>query len=127
MKTHKKETRKGRSAPAKVEFVAYVRYVLTNEWKAKIRDSHMTAADAFDFLCVNVEAGYRVGLNWDAESGCYLATMFDNDHDRPTAGYILSARHTDPVRVVATLRFLHEVAFAQGWPLAVQQALDYDW
>lgn len=123
---------KGKAKPVKtrrerVDFVAYVRYVLTREWRESVNANLCGYEEALLWLEKQVEADYKVTIAWDYESECYSIGLFDNDPNRSTRGYILSSRHNDLCKCVSVLRFLHEVAFESGWPMTTAAREEISW
>jgi len=100
-----------------VAYKGYIPVYLSDEQKNQIKQNLPTGKDIFNKLDRFVEDGYRFTLAWDDFNNCINASLFDNDVRRPAAGYILSAKHVELVVCLATLVYLHEVVYPDGWDI----------
>lgn len=108
---------KSPNKPVKVPFVGYVRWYLSDELKTAVKANIPTHEQACGHLERYVQDAYRYTIAWDDYADCYNVSLFDSNPRRPSAGWILSARHNDLLIATALLIHLHEKVFADGWDL----------
>jgi len=100
-----------------VPYKGYIPVYLNDDQKAVIKTALPTGKDILNKLDKYVEDGYRVTVAWDDFNNCVNCSLFDTDVRRPSAGYILSAKHVELLVCLATLVYLHEVVYADGWDI----------
>lgn len=98
-------------------YQGYVPVYLDDKAKKAIKANLGTMEQVFDKFTKYVEDGYRLTIGWDDYNECMSASLFDLNHKRPTAGYILAAKHQDLLTAVNTLIYLHEKVYPDGWDI----------
>lgn len=101
----------------KVQFAGYVKWYLTDAIKDAVKANIPTHEQACGHIERYIQDAYRVTASWDDYADCYQVSLFDTNPRRPTAGWILSCRHSDILVAYALLIHLHEKCFADGWDL----------
>lgn len=98
-------------------FRGYIPVHLTDKEKQDVKSNPGTPEQRCDRIIKYVEAGYRFTAGWDDYNECISASLFDTDVRRDTAGYVLSAKHSEFSTAIDALIYLHEKVYADGWDI----------
>lgn len=98
-------------------FQGYVPVYVDDKSKASIKKNLGTPQDFCNRFIKYAEDGYRVTISWDDYNECMSCSLYDTKSSRPSAGYVLAAKHVDLVVAISTLIYLHEVVYADGWDI----------
>lgn len=110
------------------KFNGYIPVYLDEKAKKAIKANMPTIEELWNRLNRFAEDDYRVTLGWDNYNECYSVSLFDCDARRATAGYVLSAKHSDLLVAASSLVYLHEKVFPDGWDIErVGKQDDVNW
>lgn len=106
---------KKRQAVKTAQFVGYIPVHLIEKEKKQIKANPGTPEHHLDRFAKYAEDGYRLSIGWDDYNDCMIASLYDTDVRRPSAGYVLAGRHTDLLTAIDILVYLHEIMYPEGW------------
>lgn len=96
-------------------FAGFVVAELSEKQRADLSMQSLTLEVLENTLIEVVQAGYKVSVSWDKDNSCYLALMMPAETTHDNAGWILSARSSEPVKAIKQLFYKHFTLLKEDW------------